>query len=1658
MNGVIMVIPFKKIEGFVLVLIVLVSSYLMVVQLVNAFKPEGMLKSFDVVSLRKHSSGNRFAVNDVFVVKAECGRVNAYRVEFYSKDRLVFEKDGGVCGSAFEARVPVVPPNFSAGNVYVAFLYVYALNDPIPGAFFSDSASCVVEVEGTGTRMQLSGGYDSSFGSLCLRANLTDADGFPVANEGVEFSMQFSHEHRATDGWFPIGSAVTNESGIAKMCTALSIPYENYTIRAEHVGNANYGESEAAFDVEVSNSSRFDGFGFFAHSENVVPEGASGVRVVSMTMSYDGDPYAVLPTRVRVMVEFNCSVSDQRFIVVIFKLENLSDGFSLDVCPLEPMGTVPPYLYNASLVWTPDERIPNVIGPHKLWAGVYVGNDFEELFAAEKNGTGITFRMDADIEVHLCPSNTTVLVPDAMYGDCLNTTYAVSRPRFYEENEVGGFVSYSLASKFLHYNMSYAVDEAAAGLCTELLVNGAHEAWGLTDDKGLGMFSPRISFPGSHSSADLAVRVNSSSFLYEGREVTSHLNLTKIDVKNTVDGANNSFRLDSSLGCGYGYHSAPIYVGVDKSVDVDASLFGLPFSYTPVSVLIGKIQARYCSDSSGWLSRAGSSDFLRVLCLYNISASYGDPTADVNRDGKVDLKDVYTTAKAFGAVACDRKWNWVADVNCDWKIDLKDYFRVCKGYGKTVIKYVDLVDFGSLKLALYDENGCVGEYNADQWGCFSPIETRVTSLKLILNGQVVGGIVEFFNNALHRSVFTNNVGKAGLSWIPQETGVVGHNCLGGKPPYVMEVWMPSRFQALTTRWDDAKPVSAALNVVRLLDVLKRPVNLTVDMPSEFHVKAVEAEADASVYSNYPTEPFGDYGDLEVGGGEPYPFEAISYVRFSLSSIPANAYVVSARLNLFSLTPWGGNSGYEYLDYEVFRVTSSWDESSVTWVHQPTCEAVPSLSFRCDELVWYRSEWLFLNLTSDVRMWLGGSDNFGWVLKRKLPNDNMLWLNSSESNALHPGLEVSYVLPSPMIVANAYDGAAQKSLSAWPLNVSVNGAPVDCGVTNSSGVAVVSSWQPASNVVYNVTVSYSGNETYSAGRTSSLLDFRYPTNVTSSKKSPFTVPVGGRASVGLSVASSALFGLCDVHLGISLNGTSVDGRSHLFDHTDVVTWESVFRYEWSVPWDGLYCIKAEFNGTSSYKPSETFLVANATVTPLAILFSVSPCEFEAGTNIVLNATVMDVTTNEKICNDYTVTVEFFKVSQTGTNSSLGTVPTFNGVATKNFAYPTDDRAYAFLAKIVSVGVKIPQGVCSSPVQLTISKPTKLMLNATRLEGSVHVIWGWLKYYASGLPNRTVRIKINETEYTNTTLPNGYFMLKRDLKSEDHKRTVYKVSATFEGNEPKNATAWAYTVDGTRYAACTTICFGYKPSNNTSVLDVTPLGTEVFTSVEEMQKIAEQRGWLRVRHEFRWRWPFYRIHYIIDLRDTVIDVGFSPIGETVESLFGIAGRLVGSVVELPGGETLAFQGLGLFREVVAECITQFMWEAVSLMAEYASAKAGYWTDQPWIALVALGFEGGEELVSLRWYWDNPNEMLTFGVVNIILGLITVKVDLAVAFLQGLFNVVGAPAMSALYLLTNKAIIAAGLAQETKRDLINVIEIAMTFAFATAALARCKGMWLG
>jgi hypothetical protein len=56
---------------------------------------------------------------------------------------------------------------------------------------------------------------------------------------------------------------------------------------------------------------------------------------------------------------------------------------------------------------------------------------------------------------------------------------------------------------------------------------------------------------------------------------------------------------------------------------------------------------------------------------------------DTNRDGKVELKDVYAVARAYGSYPGHPRWNPACDINGDGKVELKDYYTTCKNYGKT---------------------------------------------------------------------------------------------------------------------------------------------------------------------------------------------------------------------------------------------------------------------------------------------------------------------------------------------------------------------------------------------------------------------------------------------------------------------------------------------------------------------------------------------------------------------------------------------------------------------------------------------------------------------------------------------------------------------------------------------------------------------------------------------------------------------------------------------------------------------------------------------------------------------------------------------------------------------------------------------------------------
>jgi basic membrane lipoprotein Med (substrate-binding protein (PBP1-ABC) superfamily) len=56
---------------------------------------------------------------------------------------------------------------------------------------------------------------------------------------------------------------------------------------------------------------------------------------------------------------------------------------------------------------------------------------------------------------------------------------------------------------------------------------------------------------------------------------------------------------------------------------------------------------------------------------------------DLNFDGKVDIKDIFVMAKAFGSYPGHARWDTMADVTGDNKVDIRDIYNAARSFGKT---------------------------------------------------------------------------------------------------------------------------------------------------------------------------------------------------------------------------------------------------------------------------------------------------------------------------------------------------------------------------------------------------------------------------------------------------------------------------------------------------------------------------------------------------------------------------------------------------------------------------------------------------------------------------------------------------------------------------------------------------------------------------------------------------------------------------------------------------------------------------------------------------------------------------------------------------------------------------------------------------------------
>jgi hypothetical protein len=138
--------------------------------------------------------------------------------------------------------------------------------------------------------------------------------------------------------------------------------------------------------------------------------------------------------------------------------------------------------------------------------------------------------------------------------------------------------------------------------------------------------------------------------------------------------------------------------------------------------------------------------------------------------------------------------------------------------------------------------------------------------------------------------------------------------------------------------------------------------------------------------------------------------SVGLLQFNLSSLPVNAAITSATLTLFQ----AANDNKDKR-YDVFRVTSDWDEAEVTFNKRPTYNttAVASLLIPDDSSSAHR-DWL---VTSLVQGWATGSfSNFGMWIEDVSENRSgtALFRSSDESEPTYrPKLTISYnAVPEP----------------------------------------------------------------------------------------------------------------------------------------------------------------------------------------------------------------------------------------------------------------------------------------------------------------------------------------------------------------------------------------------------------------------------------------------------------------------------------------------------------------------------------------------------------------------------------------------------------------------------------------------------------------------
>jgi len=164
--------------------------------------------------------------------------------------------------------------------------------------------------------------------------------------------------------------------------------------------------------------------------------------------------------------------------------------------------------------------------------------------------------------------------------------------------------------------------------------------------------------------------------------------------------------------------------------------------------------------------------------------------------------------------------------------------------------------------------------------------------------------------------------------------------------------------------------------------------------------------DAMVNIMEPSVNFGNYKYLMVNFGP--ATEVRGFAEFEGLSSISGGTVNTAYLDL-----WIDTANSTDYDFGIYRVTASWEESSVTWQNQPAFVAEPYATIKVSGAPGGPYTW---DVKSLVQEWAAGTyTNYGLVLKRvnmQYPSNWPYFCSGDNSNSSYrPRLRVDYTPPA-----------------------------------------------------------------------------------------------------------------------------------------------------------------------------------------------------------------------------------------------------------------------------------------------------------------------------------------------------------------------------------------------------------------------------------------------------------------------------------------------------------------------------------------------------------------------------------------------------------------------------------------------------------------------